>query len=356
MLKRFSIIALSVLLFSCKKDMDVTIQSLNKSGEEFYFGEQVPVWVTANGENFQTTYEWSASGGTFSGSRTQNLFENLWVAPDSAGEYTITATAKPKNGNGSSTRSTKMRVTRYYFDEFQSAYTLNGNGWSTSNTKNVLMTDVDTAKSRLELTASSTSAPNVRRTLDLADLKIPFSIRTRLGWKDYFRSGQAITISLYFKQPSNASYPYIREIRWEIFPNVNPQTTNNYQLRYETYVPATNTSKFSTVGNAVPNPLPLISPVTGKRADHSLSDGQLRNFSFSVDAGNVFYAYVDGALWFTSNGIKDWLSYAKASYPGFEDPVAKEFRVTFPAKENNKPGSTLVMKHVYINNNGEILK
>jgi len=102
--------------------------------------------------------------------------------------------------------------------------------------------------------------------------------------------------------------------------------------------------------------LPLIDPVKGKRTDLEMPGGTIKSLSFSVDAGNVFHAYIDGQLWFTSNGIKDWLAYAKATYPGFQDPVAKEFRVAFPAKESNKPGSTIVLKSVYINNDGEILK
>ncbi|WP_276504603.1 PKD domain-containing protein [Terrimonas pollutisoli] len=355
-----SLVALSVFTFSCKKDIDVKIESLNKAGQEFYFGEKVPVWASTNGDKQGISYEWTATGGTFDGFRTQNLFENLWIAPSVAGDYTITATAK--NDGSSSSKSTSMKVTRYYFDEFQSAYTLNGNGWSISNVDasgQKLITNVDPAKSRLELTATSTSAPNIRRTLNLAALKIPFSIRTKLSWKNYFRSASAITISLFFNQPSDPSIPYLREIRWEIWPTEPAATKDNYQVRYETFIPASNTSKFSAASNTaatLPLPLPLIDPVKGKRADLEMTDGTIKNLSFSVDAGNVFHAYIDGQLWFTSNGIKDWLAYAKTTYPGFQDPVAKEFRVAFPAKESGKPGSTIVLKSVYINNDGEILK
>lgn len=342
------------VVFSCKKEIDVQVTSLNKAGQEFYFGEKVPVWASTTGDKEDMTYQWSTTGGYFDGWRTQDLFENLWVAPNTPGDYTVSVTAK--NGGSSSTRSTTMKVTRYYFDEFQSSYTLNGNGWATSNTSNSLKTNTNAALSTLELTASSTSAPNIRRTLNLAELKIPFSIRTIMGWKTYFRANSTVTISLFFNQPANPTYPYLREIRWEIWPTVNPATTDNYQIRYETFVPATNTSKFSTVGNVVPNPLPLISPVKGKLPALAMANGALKNLSFSVDAGNVFHAYIDGTLWFTSNGLKDWLDYAKTTYPGFEDPVAKEYRVAFPAKESSAAGTTIVMKSVYISNDGEILK
>jgi hypothetical protein len=350
-----AIIALTLAAFSCKKATAVKIESLNKAGEEFYFGEKVPVWASTSGDDNGTSYKWEATGGSFDGFRTQDLFENLWIAPNVAGDYTITATAK--SGGGTSSKSTSMKVTRYYFDEFQSAYTLNGNGWSTSNTTNTNVTNTDTALSRLELTSSSTSGPNVRRNLDLAELKIPFSVRTRLGWKTFFRASSTIVISMFFNQPSNPTYPYIREIRWEIWPTNNPATTNNFQIRYETFVPATNTSKFSTVGNVFPNPLPLISPVTGRSPIFSLANGQLKNFSFSIDANEVFHAYVGGTEWFTSTGIKDWLAGARAAYPGFQDPSPREYRVAFPARQtSSSTGTTLVMKHVYINNDGQILK
>ncbi|MEO8404184.1 MAG: hypothetical protein ABI480_06300 [Chitinophagaceae bacterium] len=349
----FLFMVVCLFAFSCKKKIDVKITSLNKAGEEFYFGEKVPVWASTAGDKNEISYDWTATGGSFDNYRTEHLFETLWIAPNTPGEYTVTATAR--NTGTSSSKSTAMKVTRYYFDEFQSAYTLNGNGWSTSNTSNNLITSTDTAGSRLELTASSTSAPNVRRTLNLAELKIPFSIRTRLGWKTYFRAAQTIVISLFFNQPADPTVPYIREIRWEIWPTVNAATTDNYQLRYETFVPSTNVSKFSTVGNVAPDPLPLISPVKGKNPDLVMANGQLKNLSFSIDADNVFSAYIEGNLWFTSTGIKDWLTYTKATYPGFKDPVAKEYRVAFPAKDAN-PGTVLVMKHVYINNDGQILK
>lgn len=353
--KLLILLAVCTGAFSCKKDTGIQIESLNKGGSEFYFGEKVPVWASTNGDKDGIVYSWSATGGSFDGNRTQNLFENLWIAPNEPGEYTITVTAK--NGGSSSSKSTTVRVVRYYFDEFQSSYTLNGNGWSTSNSTNTLKTNTDAAQSTLELVSSSTSTPNIRRTLNLSELKAPLSIRTRLAWKTFFRAGQPFSISLFFIQPSNPAIPYIREIRWEIWPTVDPVTTDNYQVRYETFIPATNTSKFSTVGNTVPNPLPLIEPVKGKLPALAMAANEFRNFSMSLDAGNVFHAYVDGNLWFTSDGIKDWLTYAKTTFQGFEDPIAKEYRVTFPARQTSgSAGTLMVMKHVYINNDGEILK
>ncbi|MBO9594346.1 MAG: hypothetical protein J7599_15690 [Niabella sp.] len=345
----FSIVICAALLFSCKKNADIQIQSLSKSGEEFYFGERVPVWAATSGDKNGISYQWSATGGSFDGFRTQDLFENLWIAPNQPGEYTITA--KAKNGGSNSSRSTVMKVTRYYFDEFQSAYTFNGNGWSTSNvvTPIVLKNDVDPAKSTAELTASSSSAPNIRRTLNLADLKIPFSIRTKMGWKSFFRSGQSVYIGLSFVQPTSTTTPYIREIRWELWPTNDYTKTNNYRMRYETFIPATNTSIWSD-SSAFSKTYALDS-TNGKNPLFAMKDGQLKTFTFSLDKDNVFSAYVDGTLWFSSNGIRNWLADMKAKYPGFADPLAKEYRVTFPAKSGNT-GTTIFLKSVYINNDG----
>lgn len=350
--------SLLAAMLSCKKET-VEIETLSKAGSEFYFGEKVPVWAGTRGDLDNMNYEWTATGGTFDGWRTQNLFENLWIAPDKVGEYTITA--KAKNGRSSSSRSTTMKVTRYFFDEFQSSFTFEGNGWAQSNTTPTLVTDNDAEKARVELNASGTSGANVRRTLNLATLKIPFSISTKLGWKDFFRAGQAIVVSLSFVQPTEQpNYPYIREIRWEIWPTADANT-DNYQLRYETFVPANaSSSKFSANENTtatLPAPLPLINPVKGKMPGLMMASDVDKKISLSIDAAHVFHAYVDGVLWFTSNGIKDWLAYAKTTYPGFQDPVAREFKVSFPGKaNNNEKGSTVYLNSVYINNDGQILK
>src|SRR5215207_8766938 len=100
----FSIIAVCLLAFSCKKDIDVKVESLNKAGQEFYFGEKVPVWASTAGDKNDITYEWTATGGSFDGWRTQNLYENLWIAPDVPGEYTVSV--KAIGDGNTSTKST----------------------------------------------------------------------------------------------------------------------------------------------------------------------------------------------------------------------------------------------------------
>jgi hypothetical protein len=315
-------LTLGVLLSSCEKQEEVEVVSLSTPGDEFYFGERVVVYAPTIGEKDEISYKWTADSGYFLGSLTQNLFENLWVAPAKVGTYNVSVTAM--GGKATSTRSREMKVTRYFFDDFQSPYTFAGNGWIQSNTTNTRANSANKATSRIELTASSTSGPNIRRNLDLAELKIPFSIQTKLGWTTFFRANQAYTISLFFRQPlKNLNYPYIREIRWEVWPT-RTASGNTYQLRFETVIPAVGTSLFTPSNTqTASNPVPrfLINPVTGRNTSFLSTNGQMKTLTFSVDANEVFTANIDGTNWVTSNGLKEWLTWARATYPGFEAPI-----------------------------------
>lgn len=350
------VFSLSMLALSCKKEK-VEIETLSKAGEEFYFGEKVPVWAGTRGDLKNLSYSWTATGGTFDGWRTQDLYENLWIAPTKVGEYIVTATAK--DGKATASRSTAMKVTRYFFDEFQSSFTFDGNGWAQSNATATEIDDSDPNKARVELLANATSGPNIRRTLNLAELKIPFSVSTKFGWKTFFRPTQSITLSVYFVQPAaNPTIPYMRELRLQIQPTVNPATTDNFTVGFESYIPSNaSSSKFSAVGAVLPAPPPLFTVVRGRKPELAFANGQERTISMSIDAANVVHVYIDGVLWFQSNGYKDWVTYCKGAYPGFPDPIVKEFRIAFPAKANsNEAGSVLVVNNVYINDDGTILK
>lgn len=349
---------LCIAAVSCKKDDKVEIVTLSKAGEEFYFGEKVKVWAgTQGGDNTTVSYKWTATGGTFDGWRTQNLFENLWIAPAQIGDYTVTATADHKGSNAS--RSTNMKVTRYFFDEFQSEFTFEGNGWAQADMTNSLVIDNDPLKSVIEITAATVNKTAVlRRDLNLADLRIPLSVRANLGWKTFFRAGQPVIVSLFFKQPAeNTNYPFLREIRWEYYPTVDPATTDSYQIRYETFIPASGKSTFSTTTAVLPAPLPLINPVKGKSTLFKSLTGVEKSIAFAIDANNVFTTYVDGVQWFSSNGIKDWLAYCKTTYPGFEDPLASRFQIAYPGKANtNEKGTVGFVNSVFITNDGTIVK
>jgi hypothetical protein len=351
---------LCIAAVSCKKEEKVEIVTLSKAGEEFYFGEKVKVWAgTQGGNNTTVSYKWTATGGTFDGWRTQNLFENLWIAPAKAGEYTVTA--KADLGGNTSERSTTMRVTKYFFDEFQSRFTFDGNGWSTSDVVDapVKVINTDPLKSTIEITANTVNKTAIiKRDLNLAELKIPFSLSTRLGWKSFFRADQPIIVSIFFQQPrTHTEYPFMREIRWEYWPTVDPATKDNFQLRYETFTPSSGISKFSVAGAALPAPQTLINPIKGRNPIFRSGDGVEKTLAFAIDANNIFTAYVDGNLWVTSDGIKKWLDYCKANYPGFEDPLGLRFQIAYPGKANTSEKGTLgVINSLYINNDGTIVK
>ena len=84
---------------------------------------------------------------------------------------------------------------------------------------------------------------------------------------------------------------------------------------------------------------------------------ELRNFTMSIDRNEVFHAHVNGELWFSSNAIKDWLTAARAAYAGLEVPTAKTFQIDFPGRATaTGPATNLRFKHLYINDNDEILK
>jgi hypothetical protein len=357
------IVATGIVFTGCKKDPEIELVSLNKIGEEHYFGEKVLMWASTEGDKKGMTYSWKATGGTFEGSRTQNLFENVWIAPTQVGEFEVSSTAI--NGKSSSTRTTKMNVTRYFFDHFQSPNIFNGNGWpgwlQTNATSTLLNTD-NKLNSNLQIVSSRVNSSNidvnVRKVLNLADLKIPFSIRAKMGFRTYFKPGAPFTISLTFRQPrANPERPFIREIRWEIFPSPTSTTAANFQIRYEVYTPSKNLSVFSTNTGVYPAATPLINPVTGRNNTFfAMTSALAKNFTFSIEADETFVAHVDGVEWFRSSGIKDWLTAARAQYPGFEVPVANEFRILMPGKATTAlPASQLFINSVYINNDGTIL-
>jgi len=53
----FLFMVVCLFAFSCKKKIDVKIVSLNKAGEEFYFGEKVPVWASTAGDKNEISYD-----------------------------------------------------------------------------------------------------------------------------------------------------------------------------------------------------------------------------------------------------------------------------------------------------------
>lgn len=372
-------IVISALMTSCKKDGGPTeIVSLSKMGTEFYFGQRVPVWTAFNSgarDYTQMNFDWSCSAGRFDDARTSNLFENLWVAPDSIGNFAVTVNARYGNGPVS-TRTTHMNVDVYFIDhfyyqfsnQFSSVWSQNANSITYSTTGN------DTTNCLTALPTSASSNPYISRTLSLP-LTVPFSVRTNLaftkgtgtGGLNYRDDGNTDSlpsftyISIRFQQPTtNTSYPFIRELRWEFAPiklskAKIPASVKNYRLRYEKFTPTTGQSVWSSDSlNAVglPNPLALVTPTLGWDNRFQMTGDVYKRFSFAMGADYTFTAYVDGVQWVTSNAIKNWINDARTRYPGFQDPVPNTYMITYPGLKSTSDNikTTIKVNEVRITN------
>jgi hypothetical protein len=259
-----------------------------------------------------------------------------------------------------------MNVTRYYFDHFQNPNIFRGEGWPGWSRTNATTTQLNSDSkltSSLEIIPSRVNTSNtdvvIAKTLNAADLKIPFSVRAKIGFRNYFKPGAPFAMQLTFLPPlGNPNRPFLREIRWEVYPSPTNATSVNYQIRYEVFTPQTNGSSFSTDAGAYPAATALIAPVTGRNnALFTMTSNVAKNFTMSVEADDTFVAHVDGVEWFRSNGLKNWLAAARAQFPGFADPIANQFRITMPGKASTTlANSELFINSLYINNDGTILK
>lgn len=322
-------IVLSIALSACEKDDPVRIDSVNKDGDEFYFGERAVMWTSAFGDLDKLSYEWRCSGGKFEGARTQNLYENLWIAPDYPGNYEIEvkATAREK----SDSRRVYMRVTNYFFEYFTNSK--NPAGWTGGNTTRTFTTinGVDCYKSE----AISTSDGYVRLPFTKAPLSPPFSVQVDLGYTQYRKvtnvtaAGNGILFALKFSQPQkDLDKPFIREIRWEICPPATG-TNNNWRLRMESYNPTAAISRWSTDnGTNKPVPKPFAGKIVGRNEIFAFGPNQIKTLTMTVDENLNFTAKVDGEEWIDgSTLIKDFLS-ENGLNP--ELMVVSELRVTQP--------------------------
>jgi len=371
-------VIISAIMVSCKKEGGSTeIVSLSKMGTEFYFGQRVPVWTDFNSgarDYTQMHFDWSCSAGRFDDNNTANLFENLWVAPDSIGDFKVTVNAKYGDG-GVATRTTDMNVDVYFTDHFyyQFANQLSSVWSQKSNTITYSTSGNDTTNC-LTVVPSGTDTPNISRSLSLP-LTVPFSVRTRLaftagtgtGGLNYRDDGNTdsipsyTSISIKFQQPkTNTTYPFIREIRWDFAPiklskAKTPASVKNYQLRYEKFTPTTGQSVWSsdslnTIG--LPNPLALITPTLGWDNRFQMKGDTYKRFSFAMAADYTFTTYVDGVQWVTSNAIKNWINDAQSRYPGFQAPVPGTYMITYPGLKttSDKVKTTMKVNEVRITN------
>lgn len=356
-----TILAVAVVFFavSCKKDPTVKVETVSSYGQEFFFGEKVPVWTGVQGDLENISYKWICTGGSFSGARTQDLFENLWVAPAEPGTYTITV--KAKDGDVSDSKSVDMKVTRFFIDEFAATpISTNTTTWAGSSVSNALapLSFIKTTYgTSAEIQSSSSSSnPTIRTTLTSVPLLPPFSIRTSMGYAKYravsssndvATSNLSTYFSIYFVQPTtNVSKPYIREVRLEMLPGALG-TKSNWRLRYETQVPLTGrTNSFNGL---------IAATASGRNPVFTFGANVTKNFTFTfdkdIDGKILFSVWVDGVVWIDkSNAIQTFLD---ANQLTSDVLLVKEFRITTPRLSSSSAlvgETTIVLNSLYINN------
>lgn len=280
-----SLLTISViaLLVACS-DEDVEIKTLNKFGNQFYFGEKVVVWAgTETTDYANVKYSWKCDGGHFIG--PQYLFENLWVAPQTPGEYTVTVTATV--GNKMSTRETKMKVSYFFFDNFENS--LNLPLWAPRD--GVITYDLVLQKAKcLAKTGKYGSFYKI-----LTDsLKIPFSVFSNVGFETFKNTTSYLQNRLLFMYPEDLATPFIREINWQFLPKATG-TTKNLKIRFETYQPNIPLSTWYDI---------LLDEVN---VNASMADNSYEDFSMSIDADTIFHAYKNNQLICSSPAIRTWL-------------------------------------------------
>jgi hypothetical protein len=339
-------ICVAGLFSACEKEDAVEILTLGKAGDYFYFGEKVPVWTGVDGDRTAITYNWECTGGNFDGWRTQHLFENLWIAPTEAGEYTVTVTAK--NGSKSDSRQTKMKVVNYFTDNFEYG-SKNPAAWAVSNTTLEYGSSVGDPNDKTVIipSTSNTADAQFRRTLTGVPLVPPFSIRTKMMYTGYktvtnvTASNGATFFSIFFVQPTtNTDKPYIRELRWEFCPPA-AGTNDNWRLRMESFLPATSKSVWATnAGNNNPIPAPFLATIQGRNALLNFAANQYHTFTLTVDADWNFSAYVDGnAFVLKSDAMKRFVTANGLNHLNMQ---VREFRLTTPRKSASSAANTEV--------------
>jgi hypothetical protein len=341
-------IAAAALLAACERE-PVTILTLSKAGDYFYFGEKVQVWTGVEADLHQVTYDWECTGGTFDGFRTQHLFENLWIAPDKPGEYLVTVTAR--TGDDSDTRQTKMKVTGYFAEDFDYG-SKNPAGWASSNTtlayEDLNVNGATDKVVRAPATSNSGNA-QLRRSMTGVPLAPPFSVRTKMmyagykavtGANDVTTANYATYLSLTFVQPAaSPDKPYIREIRWEFCPPVE-NTKKNWRLRMESYTPATGKSAWATAnGTNTANPAPFLpAAIDGWNELFHFPANTFRTFAITVDADWLFSAFVDGvALVEKSDALKRFTAENALTHL---DMKVNQFQLNIPRKSASSAPNT----------------
>ena len=294
------VLLLAVIFSGCKKeDASVQIISLSKKGSEFFFGEKVQIWVSANindhtGAAYRSsaTYKWECDGGGFSG--VPGLFENVWIAPQKAGKYIITVTVE--DNGAKDVRKTEMYVSSYFYDKFERSTT----SWKNSDTK----VAYNTTLGRMELSVSTASKfqGNFRYEFGDTALKAPISCSADIGWTSKYPAtklnSNKTENNTWWRFQSNRpphDKKYIDDIRIEFWPvgtQIGVTPALNAKFRWETYD--------ITSGIKVWTDMPINDPA------FTFAKDQVKNMIFTLTADHTAIIYIDKKEIFRTDAMKLW--------------------------------------------------
>lgn len=342
----------------CKKDETPEIYSINKLGTEFYTNEQVAMWVISNMDH-DADFTWTCDSGKFIQDYTSN--QAVWVAPAKKGTYTVTVTAK--NGSKSVSRSAKMIVNQYYFEDWKNLATNYGSQrWAAKdvavklNLNNYLQMNCADGKKTgyYTLTMNSTS-------MELTGPVPPFSFKVDAGWQKNFwvydsvanYKNPPIAKTHYYQfqyqflnQPKSAGN-YIKVIYLNIWPVAenNSSTPYNWQIQCKYYNKATKkdvTVDLETGTNASRKYSPEIKQAAFEMHTTGLAITQNKQVVFNLNGNEIYRSSAD-----------------KLTSLGNVDNILQLDKIIFQLYANGydiKDGPQALFTNFYMNNEEEILK
>lgn len=272
-----------VLLASCGDDGSVKIVSLNTFGSKVCMNDRVKVFVSAAIDSDETpTYEWGCTGGSMT--NPQGLFENIWQAPMTPGEYEVWVTVKC--GSSKETRRTKMTVLdELFYSDFETPYYNEGY----SNTSMTLAQDANTGS--LKLTSSKEKGVFQRNWND-ETLVPPYSMQMRYN-PQTFSGSNVFDLRIAFSSISGVSKD-LRNINFSVEP-----LTGNCSIYSEFFNKETGSIESFSTTVATINELKFTK--------------KWKYLSMSIDSSNKLIVYLDGVKLIENNFLTNF--FPQSAYP-----------------------------------------
>lgn len=168
--------SLFLLLFSCKDESFVKIDSLQVLGEEFYYGQTVNIAMsvkTSDPDN--TTYFWECDGGTLLNRQGYTL--NQWKAPRVSGRYKVRCTVTCNDEK--QTREAEIFVNGFFFQRFESGEGTNTlpTGWG----QDYSQPQIRNHRLELQVNNNAQSHGTARYAFGQSNMYPPFSVKADVG-------------------------------------------------------------------------------------------------------------------------------------------------------------------------------